>query len=120
MLADCFDFVGGNYVACELQFNEKYEVKQTSVFKVWLKKLKDRQALKVIALRLTRAVNGNLGDVKSLSGNLSELRIFIGKGYRLYFTVKNGQMIVLLCGGDKSSQSRDIEKARKLLSELED
>jgi len=98
----------------------KYEVKQTSVFKAWLKNLKDRQALKIIALRLTRAVNGHLGDVKSLSGNLSEMRIFIGKGYRLYFTIKDGQVVVLLCGGDKSSQGRDIEKAKKLLSELED
>jgi putative addiction module killer protein len=80
-----------------------YKVKQTSIFKAWLKKLKDRQALKIIALRLTRAVNGNLGDVKSLGGNLSEMRIFIGKGYRLYFTIKNGQIVVLLCGGDKSS-----------------
>ena len=59
----------------------KYEVKQTAIFKTWFKKLKDRQALKIIALRLTRAVNGNLGDVKSLSGNLSEMRIFVGKGY---------------------------------------
>lgn len=98
----------------------KYEVKQTPVFKAWLKKLKDRQALKIIALRLTRAVNGNLGDVKSLSGNLSEMRIFVGKGYRLYFTIKNGQVVILLCGGDKSTQSKDIEKAKKLLSELED
>ncbi len=98
----------------------KYEVKQTSDFKAWLKKLKDRQALKIIALRLTRAVNGNLGDVKSLGGNLSEMRIFVGKGYRLYFTIKNGQVVVLLCGGDKSSQSKDIEKAKKLLNELED
>jgi putative addiction module killer protein len=81
--------------------------------------LKDRQALKIIALRLTRAVNGNLGYVKSLGSNLSEMRIFVGKGYRLYFTVKNGQIIVLLCGGDKPSQNRDIENAKKLLSELE-
>lgn len=57
----------------------KYEVKQTSTFKAWLKKLKDRQALKIIALRLTRAVNGNLGDVKSLSGNLSEMRFLLVK-----------------------------------------
>lgn len=81
--------------------------------------MKDRQALKIIALRLTRAVNGNLGYVKSLGSNLSEMRIFVGKGYRLYFTVKNGQIIVLLCGGDKPSQNRDIENAKKLLSELE-
>ena len=66
----------------------KYEVKQSSVFRSWLEKLKDRQAIRVIALRLTRAVNGHLGDVKSLGGNLREMRIFVGKGYRLYFTIK--------------------------------
>lgn len=98
----------------------KYEVLQTATFKKWLSKLKDRQAIKAISLRLTRAVNGNLGDVKPISGALSEMRIFVGKGYRLYFTIRNGQVIVLLCGGNKSSQNRDIEIAKQLLTELED
>ena len=98
----------------------KYEIKQTESFRHWLIKLKDRQAIKIIGLRLTRAVNGNLGDVKSLTPELREMRIFVGKGYRLYFAIKNQQIIILLCGGDKSSQRRDIEKAKKLLSELDD
>ncbi|WP_062263394.1 type II toxin-antitoxin system RelE/ParE family toxin [Endozoicomonas arenosclerae] len=82
-------------------------------------KLKDRQALKAIAMRLTRAEAGNLGDVKPVGGSISEMRIFVGKGYRLYFTLRNGRLIILLCGGDKSSQSRDIEKAKELLQSLE-
>lgn len=97
----------------------KYEVKQTATFKKWLTKLKDKQAVKAIALRLTRAVNGNLGDIKSVGGNVSEMRIFIGKGYRLYFTIKNGKVIILLCGGDKSTQSKDIALAKQILKELE-
>ena len=97
----------------------KYEIQQTATFKKWLTKLKDRQAVKAISLRLTRAVNGNLGDIKSVGGNVSEMRIFVGKGYRLYFTIKNGQVILLLCGGDKSSQSRDITNAQQILNELE-
>lgn len=71
-----------------------------------------------IAMRLDRAVNGNLGDVKSVGDNVSEMRIFVGKGYRLYFTVRGGEMIILLCGGDKASQQRDIKKAKKLLNQL--
>jgi putative addiction module killer protein len=98
----------------------KYEVKQTSTFKKWLAKLKDRQAMKAVALRLTRAVNGNLGDVKPVGGHISEMRIFVGKGYRLYFTIKNQKVIVLLCGGDKSSQSRDIEQAQQIFNDLEE
>ena len=98
----------------------KYEVKQTSTFKKWLTKLKDKQAMKAVALRLTRAINGNLGDVKSVGGHVSEMRIFVGKGYRLYFTIKNGQIIILLCGGDKSSQSRDIALAQQILNNLEE
>lgn len=98
----------------------KYEIKQTESFRHWLKKLKDRQAIKLIGLRLTRAVNGNLGDVKSLTTDLREMCIFVGKGYRLYFTIRNQQIIVLLCGGNKSSQGRDIDKAKKLLTELDD
>ena len=75
--------------------------------------------MKAVALRLTRAINGNLGDVKSVGGHVSEMRIFVGKGYRLYFTIKNNKVIVLLCGGDKSSQSRDIALAQQIFNDLE-
>jgi len=81
-------------------------------------KLKDRQAAMAIAQRLDRAINGNLGDVKSLCDGVSEMRIFVGQGYRLYFTLRGGELIILLCGGDKSSQQRDIQKAKALAKNL--
>ena len=62
---------------------------------------------------------GNLGDSKSLGRGIHELRIFVGPGYRLYFALRRGALIVLLCGGDKSSQQRDIARARRLLGEVE-
>jgi len=62
---------------------------------------------------------GNFGDVKPVGGGISEMRIFVGKGYRVYFTVRNDEIIILLCGGDKSTQESDIKKAKSLLSEME-
>lgn len=79
-----------------------YEIRTTDAFDKWQRKLKDREAAKAIALRLTRASNGNFGDCKSLGGELSEMRIFIGKGYRVYFTIKNSQVIILLMDGHKA------------------
>lgn len=76
--------------------------------------------MRAIALRLTRAEVGHLGDVKSVGDGVSEMRIFVGKGYRLYFTIRNGHLILLLNGGNKSSQRQDIERAKRLLSELEE
>ena len=70
-------------------------------------------------MRLVRAENGNLGDVEVVGDGVSEMRIFVGKGYRVYFTVQGNRLIVLLNGGDKSSQSRDIKRAKQILSELE-
>ena len=96
----------------------KYELVSTAVFNKWASSLKDRQAALAIAIRLDRAVNGNLGDIKSVGEGVSEMRIFVGKGYRLYFTVRNGKVIVLLCGGDKSTQQRDIAKAHELAKNL--
>ncbi|WP_448216254.1 type II toxin-antitoxin system RelE/ParE family toxin [Endozoicomonas sp. 2B-B] len=98
----------------------KYEVTRTREFIRWQARLKDRQARRAVTMRLVRARAGHLGDTKSLGGGVSEMRIFVGKGYRLYFTIRGGQLIVLLCGGDKSSQSRDIEKARQILKDLEE
>jgi len=70
-------------------------------------------------MRLTRSEAGNLGDIKSVGDNVSEMRIFVGKGYRVYFTVRNGRLIILLNGGNKSGQSRDIQRAKDILSKLE-
>lgn len=98
----------------------RYEIVTTETFKRWLAKVKDRRARKAIAMRLLRAEAGNLGDVKSVGGAVSEMRIFVGKGYRIYFTVRNGQLVILLCGGTKSSQARDIDQAKEILKNLEE
>lgn len=95
-----------------------YEIHTTTIFDEWVESLKDRQAAQAIAKRLDRALLGNLGDVKPVGEGISEMRIFVGKGYRLYFTMKNLELIILLCGGDKSSQTRDIKKAKELAKNL--
>ncbi|MDQ6990133.1 MAG: hypothetical protein Q9M11_00180 [Mariprofundaceae bacterium] len=64
---------------------------------------------------MTHAQAGNLGDVKAVGSGVSEMRIFIGKGYRVYFCVRGEAILLLLCGGDKSSQQKDIEKAKVLV-----
>ena len=97
-----------------------YEIVTTETFRRWLSKVKDRQARKAIAIRLTRAEAGNLGDVKSVGGAVSEMRVFVGKGYRIYFTLREGRLVILLCGGDKSTQAKDIQKAKEILNNLEE
>ena len=84
------------------------------------KVLKDRNAAKVIAKRLTRVASGNLGDIASVGGGVSEMRIFVGQGYRIYFTMRRGVVILLLCGGDKSSQTRDIKKAKEIMKSIDE
>lgn len=98
----------------------KYDVVSTDDFNQWFRQLRDRQAAKAVALRIERAKAGNLGDVKAVGDGVSEMRLFSGKGYRLYYTLRNKQLVILLCGGDKSSQNRDIKKAKELLQQLED
>lgn len=94
------------------------DVRQTKVFSKWLRKLADRQARAVIARRIERVAAGNLGDVKPVGGKVSELRVNYGPGYRVYFARSGETVIVLLCGGDKSSQERDIAAAQKMIKEL--
>ena len=94
-------------------------VQQTAEFVDWLDDLKDQRAQLRIAARLRLAEAGNLGDWKSIEGALSEMRVNVGPGYRLYFTRKANVLIVMLAGGDKSSQSRDITRAKRILKELE-
>mgnify|MGYP003548346836 FL=1 len=72
-----------------------------------------------IAARLRLAEAGNLGDWKPVGGDVSEMRVDVGPGYRLYFTRRAGILIVMLAGGDKSSQARDIKRAQRILRELE-
>ena len=94
-------------------------LKQTGTFRKWERKLKDRKAKAAIAARLFRIVNGLAGDVLPVGDGISELRIHYGPGYRIYFQKRDGEIIVLLCGGDKSTQTQDIRKAKQLAVEWE-
>jgi len=101
----------------------KYIIEKTPEFDKWLKRLKDKLALATILSRIDMIGElGNFGDHHSVGAGVSELRIFVGKGYRVYYTIKDQQIVFLLCGGDKSNrktQQSDIKKAQKLLKELE-
>jgi len=95
------------------------EVRQTERFRKWLTGLRDERARARILKRLDRAQAGNLGDVAPVGEGVSEMRIFYGPGYRVYFVQRDKELIVLLCGGDKSAQSADIEEAKALAREIE-
>ena len=96
-----------------------YTVRQTQEFQDWLDGLADQRAQVRIAARLRQVEFGNLGDWKSVGGNVSELRVAVGPGYRLYYTRRRNVFIVMLAGGDKSSQKRDINRAQRIARELE-
>lgn len=92
------------------------EIHQTEVFAKWLRKLGDHQAKARITIRIRHIeLTGNFGDVKSIGEGVSEVRITYGPGYRLYYTMTGETVLLLLCGGDKSTQSQDIEKAKEVL-----
>lgn len=93
------------------------EVRQTAEFELWLDRLKDRVAARKIAQRIVRIEAGLMGDVKRFNG-IGELRIDFGPGYRVYFVQKGSALVILLCGGDKASQSRDIERALAMAREI--
>ena len=95
-----------------------YEVRQTKEFSKWLKKLKDALAKVAIVRRLDRMKEGNFGDSKSVGRGVFELRVDVGKGYRVYFTNKNNRVVILLVGGDKSTQEEDIKTAKKMAEEV--
>ena len=96
-----------------------YEIKSTKIFSQWMLKLKDMKGRIAVARRIERMEHGNFGDVKSVGTSISELRIQTGPGYRIYFTKREERIIILLVGGDKSTQSKDIEKVKKLLKEID-
>jgi putative addiction module killer protein len=96
------------------------EVRQTERFASWLAGLRDREARLRIVARIERIASGLLGDSKPVGGVVSEARIAHGPGYRLYFVQRGATLIVLLCGGDKSSQTRDIALAKRMAGELEE
>ncbi|WP_395338928.1 type II toxin-antitoxin system RelE/ParE family toxin [Ningiella sp. W23] len=92
----------------------KYEIITTGYFDQWLSKLKDRKAVNAINKRILRAEAGNLGDIKPVDSGVSEMRIFVGKGYRVYFSIRNGKLILLLNGGHKDTQASDIKYAKSI------
>ena len=92
---------------------------QTATFRAWLNGLRDRQAAGRIRARMRRMAGGNLGDAKPVGSGVFEARIFHRPGYRLYFIREGNAVIVLLCGGDKGSQARDIERAIEMAKERE-
>jgi putative addiction module killer protein len=94
------------------------EVRRTAVFTAWLRGLRDERAKARIALRIDRLRLGNFGDVKPVGERISELRIFYGPGYRVYLTRRGATLVILLCGGDKSTQSSDVNAAKVLASQL--
>lgn len=94
------------------------EVRQTAAFRKWFAKLRDIRAQAHIVRRIERAQAGNLGDVKSLGEGVSEMRIHHGGGYRLHLVQHGDRLVILLCGGDKSSQSADIRTAKAMAREL--
>lgn len=97
-----------------------FEVRQTETYKKWFKALRVRRARARIDIRIKRISLGNLGDVKSVGKGVFELRIDYGPGYRVYFLERNRIRIILLAGGKKSTQNKDIEKAQELARLVED
>ena len=91
-----------------------YLIQTTEEFSNWLAKLRDRRAKAKIIIRLQRVEQGNFGDYKSVGGGVSELRITEGAGYRLYYTMQGDVIVIMLAGGDKSTQQQDIEKAKQI------
>ncbi len=95
-------------------------IRQTDVFRKWESALGDHKARALIAARLNRIAYGLPGDIKSIGDGISEIRIHHGPGYRIYFARKGNEIIVLLCGGDKGTQKRDIATAKMLAKQLSD
>jgi putative addiction module killer protein len=94
-----------------------FELKQTEAFRKWRLRLKDHRIRAIIASRLDRLALGHTGDAEPIGEGVSELRIHYGPGYRIYFQKRGSAIIVLLCGGDKSTQAKDIRAAQRLARE---
>jgi putative addiction module killer protein len=97
-----------------------FELIETKTYRDWRLKLRDVRASVIIASRLSRLAAGFFGDARSVGGDIKELRIHLGPGYRVYFQQRGNRLIVLLCAGDKDSQANDIARAKQLASSLED
>jgi putative addiction module killer protein len=95
-------------------------IRRTDEFSGWLRDLRDMRARAKVLARIDRLSLGNPGDVAPVGDGISEMRIHYGPGYRVYYTQRGEEIVILLCGGDKSSQAADIRAAKKLASGLED
>jgi putative addiction module killer protein len=95
------------------------KIHKTEIFDNWMRKLKDRTGRAIINARILRLSHGNYGDTKYLGDGINELRIDFGPGYRVYYTQIRQAIVILLCGGDKSTQSSDLKKAKSLAENLE-
>ena len=115
----CGFFIDNVYLVGYIQ-TMKYTLETTKQYDKWFRKLKDSLIRIKILARLSRVENGNFGDFKQIDSDLYELRFFFGSGLRVYYTVKDKKIVVLLAGGDKSSQQNDIDKARLLLKQMEE
>lgn len=96
------------------------EIRETAVYKKWFEALKDKKAKARIDVRIRRISLGNFGDVKPVGKGISELKIDYGPGYRVYFMKQENIIVILLCGGDKSTQPKDIQKAQDLVRLLKE
>ncbi len=96
-----------------------YEILKSSTFDSWLRGLRDRDAKARIEVRIRRLSLGNAGQFRSLKDGINELKIDYGPGYRVYYTFKGKTLILLLCGGDKSTQSKDIRLATEIAASWE-
>ncbi len=96
------------------------KIVRSETFDRWIRGLKDKRGAARIQLRLDRLAEGNPGDARPVGSGLSELRVDIGPGYRVYYQQRGDVLIILLCGGDKSTQQNDIEKAHKIAKEWKD
>ena len=97
-----------------------YQLRQTETFAKWIVGLRDVRAQARILARLESARLGNLGDCKAIGSGIREMRIHVGPGYRVYFVQRKEAIVILLCGGSKSSQLRDLARAKKIAQELKD
>ena len=112
--------MNGKLLMYPLGYNKlmEYEIIVTLNFTNWIKTLKDQMVRKAILQRITRVAAGTFGEYKAVGNGVSEMKVRLGKGYRVYYTIKDQKVVVLLCGGDKSTQSKDIALAKQLKAEL--
>ena len=96
----------------------RYEVVKSDRFLRWFTRLRDKRVQAQILVRIDRVEEGNFGDHRSVGGGVSELRVNVGRGYRIYYTIRQQRVVILLCGGDKVSQRRDISHAQRMASEI--